>query len=144
MTQPGHIEFRTAEEPVAGPGEILLRIKKIGVCGSDIHVWHGEHPYTPYPVIQGHEFSAVVEALNRAGERLKRDVNPVVMTSVAFEAKLVSRDRFVTRVAREPKIFLLGDAGEFSRDVFAELREGMTALAKTRHGKPAVRAKKSI
>lgn len=28
MTQPGHIEFRTAEEPVAGPGEILLRIKK--------------------------------------------------------------------------------------------------------------------
>ena len=67
MTQPGHIEFRTAEEPVAGPGEILLRIKKIGVCGSDIHVWHGEHPYTPYPVIQGHEFSAVVEAV---GERI--------------------------------------------------------------------------
>lgn len=95
-------------------------------------------------VVGSATFSAVVEALNRAGERLKRDVNPVVMTSVAFEAKLVSRDRFVTRVAREPKIFLLGDAGAFSRDVFAELREGMTALAKTRHGKPAVRAKKSI
>lgn len=94
-------------------------------------------------VVGSATFSAVVEVLNRAGERLKRDVNPVVMTSVAFEAKLVSRDRFVTRVAREPKIFLLGDAGEFSRDLFAELREGMTELAKTRHGKPAVRSKKS-
>lgn len=46
MTQPGHIEFNEVEAPVAGPGEILLRVKKIGVCGSDIHVWHGQHPFT--------------------------------------------------------------------------------------------------
>jgi 2-desacetyl-2-hydroxyethyl bacteriochlorophyllide A dehydrogenase len=71
MTKPGHIEFGTAPEPVAGPGEILLRIKKIGVCGSDIHVWHGEHPYTPYPVIQGHEFSAVVEAVGAGVTKVK-------------------------------------------------------------------------
>ncbi len=71
MTSPGHIEFGTAEEPVAGPGEILLRIKKIGVCGSDIHVWHGEHPYTPYPVIQGHEFSGVVEAVGEGVTKVK-------------------------------------------------------------------------
>ena len=71
MTSPGHIEFGTAEEPVAGPGEILLRIKKIGVCGSDIHVWHGEYPYTPYPVIQGHEFSGVVEAVGEGVTKVK-------------------------------------------------------------------------
>jgi L-iditol 2-dehydrogenase/threonine 3-dehydrogenase len=71
MTEPGRIEFRTTEAPVAGPGEILLRIKKIGVCGSDIHVWHGEHPYTPYPVIQGHEFSAVVEAVGEGVTKVK-------------------------------------------------------------------------
>jgi len=63
MTKPGHIEIGEAKEPTAGPGEILLRIKKIGVCGTDIHVWHGQHPFTPYPVVQGHEFSAVVEAV---------------------------------------------------------------------------------
>ena len=63
MTKPGHIEIGEAEEPTPGPGEILLRIKKIGVCGTDIHVWHGQHPFTPYPVIQGHEFSAVVESV---------------------------------------------------------------------------------
>lgn len=63
MTQPGHIEFRDAEAPSAGPGEILLGIKKIGVCGSDIHVWHGQHPFTPYPVVQGHEYSGEVVAV---------------------------------------------------------------------------------
>ncbi len=63
MTKPGHIEIGEAKEPTPGPGEILLRIKKIGVCGTDIHVWHGQHPFTPYPVIQGHEFSAVVESV---------------------------------------------------------------------------------
>ena len=67
-------------------------------------------------------FAAVVGALSRAAERLRRDVNPVVMTKAAFEAKLASRDRFVTRVTREPKIFLLGDAGEF-----AELAEDRAA-----------------
>src|SRR3989304_1435112 len=63
-------------------------------------------------VVGSASFAAVVGALSRAGERLRRAVNPVVMTRAAFEAKLVSRDRFVARGAREPKIFLLGDASE--------------------------------
>ncbi len=63
MASPGVIEFRDVPEPAPGPGEVLLRIKRIGVCGSDVHVWHGKHPFTTYPVVQGHEFSAVVEAL---------------------------------------------------------------------------------
>jgi len=64
MTAPGQITVRDdAQIPVPGPGEILLRIERIGVCGSDVHVYHGKHPYTSYPVVQGHEFSAVVEAL---------------------------------------------------------------------------------
>ncbi len=64
MTAPGQIEIRTdVEAPLPGPGEVLLRIQRIGVCGSDIHVYHGKHPYTGYPVVQGHEFSASVEAV---------------------------------------------------------------------------------
>jgi predicted nucleotidyltransferase len=73
-------------------------------------------------VVGSASFAAVVEALSRAGERLRRAVNPVVMTKGAFEAKLASRDRFVARVAREPKILLLGGAGEF-----AELAENRAA-----------------
>jgi L-iditol 2-dehydrogenase len=47
--------------PVPGPTEVLIRMKRIGVCGSDIHVYHGKHALTPYPVVQGHEVSGVIE-----------------------------------------------------------------------------------
>lgn len=63
MTAPGQIEISEASVPAPGPGEVLLAIQRIGVCGSDIHVFHGKHPYTSYPVVQGHEFSALVAAV---------------------------------------------------------------------------------
>ena len=62
MNEPGVIEIRDVTEPVPGPGQVRIRVRRIGVCGSDIHVWHGKHPYTGYPVVQGHEFSGVVES----------------------------------------------------------------------------------
>jgi L-iditol 2-dehydrogenase/threonine 3-dehydrogenase len=72
MLSPGVIKFR--QEPDPGQlkdNEILLRIKKIGICGSDVHVYHGKHPATLYPVIQGHEYSAVVEAIGGKVSRVK-------------------------------------------------------------------------
>lgn len=63
MTAPGVIEFREVPTPKPQPGEVLVKIQKIGVCGSDIHVYHGEHPFTKYPVTQGHEVSGEIAAL---------------------------------------------------------------------------------
>ncbi len=63
MTAPGRIEIRSVQPPAPGAGEVLLRIRRIGICGSDMHVYHGRHPYTSYPVVQGHEFCATVEAV---------------------------------------------------------------------------------
>lgn len=63
MTAPGAIEFREVPVPRPGPGEVLVKIKRIGICGSDIHVYHGKHPFTSYPVTQGHEVSGQVAAL---------------------------------------------------------------------------------
>lgn len=71
MPEPGRIEFGNAEKPTPGEGEILLHIKRIGVCGTDIHVWHGKHPFTPYPVIQGHEFAAEVVAVGEGVTKVK-------------------------------------------------------------------------
>ena len=68
MTAPGQITFREVPVPEAGPDQVLVKIKKIGVCGSDIHVYHGTHPYTSYPVTQGHEVSGEIVAL---GEYVK-------------------------------------------------------------------------
>lgn len=63
MIAPGQIDVHEAPVPAPGPGEVLLRIQRIGVCGSDIHVYHGKHTLTSYPVVQGHEFSAVIAGL---------------------------------------------------------------------------------
>lgn len=63
MTAPGEIIFREVEMPAPRAGEVLIKIMKIGVCGSDIHVYHGEHPFTKYPVTQGHEVSGRIEAI---------------------------------------------------------------------------------
>jgi 2-desacetyl-2-hydroxyethyl bacteriochlorophyllide A dehydrogenase len=71
MTAPGVIEIGEAPSPSPGAGEVLLRVQRIGVCGSDVHVYHGKHPFTPYPVVQGHEFSAVVEAVGAKVARVK-------------------------------------------------------------------------
>ena len=63
MTSPGEIMFREMETPIPAAGEVLVKIERIGVCGSDIHVWHGKHPFTSYPVTQGHEVSGEIAAL---------------------------------------------------------------------------------
>lgn len=68
MTAPGEIIFQEIEPPVPRYGDVLLRIQRIGICGSDMHVYHGKHPFTSYPVVQGHEFSAIVE---QVGEGVK-------------------------------------------------------------------------
>lgn len=65
MTAPGMIEFREIDIPVPGDDEVVMHTARIGVCGSDIHVYHGLHPYTSYPIVQGHEVGGVVSAVGK-------------------------------------------------------------------------------
>ncbi|MDR3591080.1 MAG: alcohol dehydrogenase catalytic domain-containing protein [Negativicutes bacterium] len=57
---PKNIEFCDVPKPEPGAGQVLVQVKRIGVCGSDIHVYHGKHKYATFPVVQGHEGSGVV------------------------------------------------------------------------------------
>lgn len=63
MEAPKKIIFREVEIPEPNAGQVLVKIKKIGICGSDIHVYHGTHPFTSYPITQGHEVSAQIVEL---------------------------------------------------------------------------------
>lgn len=65
MTKPGEIIYQEVDIPAVGPDQIKVKIKRIGICGSDIHVNHGKHPFTDYPIVQGHEVSAEVVELGR-------------------------------------------------------------------------------
>lgn len=47
--------------PSPGPGESLVRVRRIGVCGTDLHAFHGRQPFFTYPRILGHELGVEVE-----------------------------------------------------------------------------------
>jgi L-iditol 2-dehydrogenase len=46
MTKPGEIIFKEVPVPQLEDGQVMVKIRNIGICGSDIHVYHGKHPFT--------------------------------------------------------------------------------------------------
>lgn len=62
--------------PVPGPGEVLVRVEAVGICGSDMHAFHGHDARRPAPLILGHEAAGRVAEGPRAGARVA--VNPLV------------------------------------------------------------------
>jgi 2-desacetyl-2-hydroxyethyl bacteriochlorophyllide A dehydrogenase len=59
--KPGLLSAKELPKPHRGEGEVLLRIRRIGVCGTDLHIFTGNQPYLSYPRIMGHELSGTVE-----------------------------------------------------------------------------------
>jgi D-arabinitol dehydrogenase (NADP+) len=59
-----------AEKPSPGPGEVLIEVASAGICGPDLHIFHGEYEAT-YPIIPGHEFSGTVAAVGESVERYR-------------------------------------------------------------------------
>jgi len=75
FNQPLMMEER--DLPPLKDGEVLVRIKASGVCGSDVHMWKGKDPRTPLPLILGHEGVGIIEEVKGQkrdifGERIKR------------------------------------------------------------------------
>ncbi len=65
LDTPGHLRFTQMEEPQQpGPGEALVRIRHVGVCGTDFHAFHGQQPFFTYPRVLGHEVGVEVVATN--------------------------------------------------------------------------------
>jgi L-iditol 2-dehydrogenase len=57
----GSVELRDINKPEIGEDDVLLEVKNVGVCGSDLHQWTGDHSWpVNYPVVLGHEFAGYV------------------------------------------------------------------------------------
>ena len=74
-------------EPVAGPGEVKIRVEFAGICGTDVHVVRDEYPNEP-PVVLGHEFCGTIAAIGegvegfRAGDRVTASVRALPVLHV--------------------------------------------------------------
>lgn len=142
MNKPGLIEIKDVPgldiKPLAD-NEVLLEIKRIGICGSDIHVFHGEHPATPYPVIQGHEYSARILAVGSKVEKaipgMKATARPQLVCGKCgpclrgqynacqelkvqgFQAPGVAQDQFITT---EDRLVILDDIMSYEQGAMVE------------------------
>jgi 2-desacetyl-2-hydroxyethyl bacteriochlorophyllide A dehydrogenase len=62
-TKPGTLELRQLPPPAREAHQVLVRPRRIGICGTDYHIFEGKHPFLQYPRIMGHELAVeVVEA----------------------------------------------------------------------------------
>jgi 2-desacetyl-2-hydroxyethyl bacteriochlorophyllide A dehydrogenase len=64
-TRPGSLEYKEGIIPAYTDGNTILRIKRIGICGTDLHAFEGTQPYFNYPRIMGHELAAEIEQTGR-------------------------------------------------------------------------------
>lgn len=71
VEEPGKIEIREKEMPTLKKGEALLKIKYCGICGADVATFTGNQPFTTYPRIPGHEFSAEIVQIEENDRGLK-------------------------------------------------------------------------
>lgn len=61
--EPQQMALKEIDRPVLHEGEALVRIRRIGVCGTDLHAYHGRQPFFTYPRILGHELAGEIVAL---------------------------------------------------------------------------------
>ena len=66
--EPGYMALEHRDPPRCGKGEALLRIRRIGVCGTDIHAYGGNQPYFSYPRVLGHELAGEIIEVGSEGD----------------------------------------------------------------------------
>ncbi|AEF53098.1 Zn-dependent oxidoreductase [Marinomonas posidonica] len=78
--------------PVAATGEVLIRTAFAGICGSDLHIIHGQNPFVEFPRITGHEFSGVVAAIGEGVEHVAVGdpvcVDPVISCGKCYACRV--------------------------------------------------------
>lgn len=82
IEKPNTLTIETRALPQPAPGEVRIKVKLAGICGSDSHIYRGHNPFAKYPRVIGHEFFGVIDAVgdnvnrDRIGERVS--VDPVI------------------------------------------------------------------
>ncbi|MGV2185759.1 zinc-binding alcohol dehydrogenase family protein [Rhizobium rhizogenes] len=96
--EPGRLSLIERDIPVPADGEVLVRIKRVGICGTDFHIFQGKHPFLEYPRVMGHELSGIVEDAQES-PRLKKGDNVYIVPYLSC-GKCVACRRGVTNACQ--------------------------------------------
>ena len=95
-----HMAVRERPEPQAGAGEVRVRVRYAGICGSDVHILHGKNPFVVYPRVIGHEFVGRIDAVGEGVDRARVGelvaVDPVISCGRCHACLAHSFRRFIT------------------------------------------------
>jgi threonine dehydrogenase-like Zn-dependent dehydrogenase len=80
--EPGKMVLTHGEKPAIKEGYAQIRIRRIGVCGTDLHAFEGTQPYFNYPRILGHELSGELVEPNGAPGFKKGEIVTFTLTAV--------------------------------------------------------------
>lgn len=84
----GSVELRDLPTPEIQPNQVLLRVEAVGVCGSDLHQWHGTHSWhVNYPCTLGHEFGGRIVKTGSAVKGFKEDDRVVSETAAVIDTQ---------------------------------------------------------
>ncbi len=89
---PLELRFRDVPDPAPTEDEAVVEVEAVGICGSDIHLYTGDHPYSHFPNVQGHEFGGRISHLPagyrgtfREGQRVA--VEPLLMCGTCLPCR---------------------------------------------------------
>lgn len=75
-TKNNEVVYRDEPDPVPGPDEVLLKVEAVGICGSDMHAYHGHDPRRVPPLVLGHEVAGTITSGPEKGSRAI--INPLI------------------------------------------------------------------
>ena len=82
LTEPGCLERVRTEAPAdPAAGQAVVRIHRVGICGTDLHAFRGRQPFFEYPRILGHELGAEVEAVGADVDHVHPGDRVILMTT---------------------------------------------------------------
>ena len=100
VDQPNSMAVCERPTPEAAAGEVRVRVRYAGICGSDLHIFHGKNPFVAYPRVIGHEFVGRIDAVG-AG------VNPArIGETVAIDPVISCGRCYACRVGRQNVCFV--------------------------------------
>jgi len=81
--EPKKLNWEKRQIPIPGNDEVLIKIKAVGICGTDIHAWGGNQPFFSYPRVLGHEICGEIIGLGKNILNLKSGQQVAVIPYVA-------------------------------------------------------------
>lgn len=77
--EPGNFQLKEKEAPIRKKGEALLKVNKVGICGTDLHAYTGNQAFFTYPRILGHELATQIVEIDENPKGIKAGDNVVIM-----------------------------------------------------------------